>query len=200
MLRSTTRYRTPIAGGVLSPCQTVTVHFLLIQLLLGLLILLLKHLLLLILLLLRNLLLGDLLLLRHLLLLLLLVLLHRYILRRLLLLSLLQMLAFCLGLRRSLVLLLLGDILGVGLLILASRRRHRRGLPVAQIVFGVVEDLSGLVALGVGDTGVAGHDGRVVEKVEQTKTVTRKDDLLLGALDGGEEFGSVGFFEFLTGL
>lgn len=129
----------------------------------------------------------------------------RYLLGYLLLLCLLQMLTFRPRLRS------LEWLLSVLLLTLRRRRvasnilgvlvlRRRRGTPVTQIVFGIVEDLSGLVALCVRDTGVARDDGSVVEEVEQTETVAGEDDLLLGALDGGEELGCVGFFKLLTSL
>lgn len=74
------------------------------------------------------------------------------------------------------------------------------GLPVAEVVFGVVEDLAGLGAVGVGLALVSWNDGAVVQKLEETAAVAGQDDLLLGALDRGEEFGVVGFLELLTSL
>lgn len=59
------------------------------------------------------------------------------------------------------------------------------GLPVAEVVFGVVEDLAGLGAVGVGLALVAWHDGAVVQKLEEAAAVAGQDDLLLGALDRG---------------
>lgn len=46
-----------------------------------------------------------------------------------------------------------------------------------------------MVTLRIRDLRVTGDDGGVVEQVEQTQAVPGEDDLLLGALDGGEEFG-----------
>lgn len=74
------------------------------------------------------------------------------------------------------------------------------GPPVAEIVFRVVEDLASLCAALVGWADVAWYDGRVVEQLEETHAVAREDDLLLGALDGGEELGVVGFLQLLACL
>lgn len=74
------------------------------------------------------------------------------------------------------------------------------GLPVAEVVFGVVQDLAGLGAVGVGLALVTWHDGAVVQKLEEAAAVAGQDDLLLGALDRGEELGVVGLLELLTGL
>lgn len=74
------------------------------------------------------------------------------------------------------------------------------GLPVAEVVFGVVQDLAGLGAVGVGLALVSWDDGGTVQELEEAAAVAGQDDLLLGPLDGGEEFGVVGFLELLTGL
>ncbi len=59
--------------------------------------------------------------------------------------------------------------------------------PVAEVLFGVVQDLTGLVGVLEGGTGVAGDDGGVVEQIQEAATVAGEHDLLLGALDGGGE-------------
>lgn len=74
------------------------------------------------------------------------------------------------------------------------------GLPVAEVVFGIVQDLAGLGAVCVGLALVAWHDGAVIQKLEEAAAVAGQDDLLFGALDRGEEFCVVGFLELLTGL
>lgn len=45
------------------------------------------------------------------------------------------------------------------------------GLPVAEVVFGVVQDLAGLGAVGVGLALVAWHDGGVVQELEEAAAV-----------------------------
>lgn len=74
------------------------------------------------------------------------------------------------------------------------------GLPVAEVVFGVVEDLAGLGTVSVGLALVAWHDGTVIQKLEEAAAVAGQDDLLFSALNRGEELGVVGFLELLTGL
>lgn len=74
------------------------------------------------------------------------------------------------------------------------------GLPIAEIVFSVVQDLAGLGAVGVGLALVTWRDGGTVQELEDAAAVAGQDDLLLGPLDRGEEFGVVGFLELLTGL
>lgn len=74
------------------------------------------------------------------------------------------------------------------------------GLPVAQVVLGVVQDLAGLGALGVRVALVTGDDGSVVQEVQEAPAVARQDDLLLCPLDGGEELGIVGLLELLASL
>jgi hypothetical protein len=73
-------------------------------------------------------------------------------------------------------------------------------LPVAEVIFGVVQDLTGLGAVGVWLALVAWHYGGVVQELEEAAAVAGQDDLLLGTLDRGEEFGVVGFLELLAGL
>ena len=74
------------------------------------------------------------------------------------------------------------------------------GLPLAEVVLGVVEDLPGLAAVGVGLASVAGHDGGIVEQLEQALAVASEDDLLLGTLNGGGELGLVCLLELLASL
>ena len=47
---------------------------------------------------------------------------------------------------------------------------------------------------------VPGHDGGVVQQVEQATPVASEHDLLLGALDMSGEMDVVGFFKLLPGL
>ena len=72
--------------------------------------------------------------------------------------------------------------------------------PEAQIFFGVDEDLACLVAVFEGGSCIAGHDGSVVEEVEETAAVAGEKDLLFGAFDCRREVEVVGFFELLAGL
>ena len=87
----------------------------------------------------------------------------------------------------------------------AHRRRGARnglqvGLPVAQVILGVVEDLPSLRGVLKGRARVSRHDGGVVEEVQQAAAVAGKHDLLLGPLDGGGEVDVVCFLELLTSL
>lgn len=59
------------------------------------------------------------------------------------------------------------------------------GLPVSEVVFGVVEDLARLGAVGVGLALVTWHDGGAVQELEEAAAVAGQDDLLLGPLDRG---------------
>lgn len=74
------------------------------------------------------------------------------------------------------------------------------GLPVAEVVFGIIQDLAGLGAVCIWLAIVTRHDGTVVQELEEAAAVAGQDDLLLGALDRGEELGVVGFLQLLTGL
>jgi hypothetical protein len=67
-------------------------------------------------------------------------------------------------------------------------------LPVFQIVFSIIQNLTSLARMLEGGTDVARDNWCVVEEVQKTTTVASEDNLLLGALDGGGEFGGVGFF------
>jgi hypothetical protein len=48
--------------------------------------------------------------------------------------------------------------------------------------------------------GIARHNGGVIEKVKKASAMTCKDDLFLGAFDGGREMQIVCVLELLTGL
>lgn len=74
------------------------------------------------------------------------------------------------------------------------------GLPVAEVVLGVIENLAGLAGVVVLGLGVAGHNRGVVEKLEQAAAVLGQNNLLLGALNGGGKLGLVGFLELLASL
>lgn len=73
-------------------------------------------------------------------------------------------------------------------------------LPVAEIIFGVIQNLASLGAVGVGLALVAWHHGAVVQKLEETAAMAGQDDLLLSTLDRGNKFGVVGFLQLLAGL
>lgn len=44
------------------------------------------------------------------------------------------------------------------------------------------------------------NDRTVVQKLQETATVSGKNDLLFGSLDGGKKFSVVSFLELLAGL
>lgn len=74
------------------------------------------------------------------------------------------------------------------------------GLPVAEVVFGVVEDLARLGTVGVWLALITWNDGGAIQELKEAAAVASQDDLLLCPLDRGEEFGVVGFFELLASL
>ena len=104
--------------------------------------------------------------------------------------------------------LLLGDLLG--LLLWHEVAPHalalqlhivEAGRPVAKVLLGVIEHLACLGRVLEGRRpGVARHDGRVVEQVDEAARVARQHDLLLGPLDGGGRVDVVGLLELPAGL
>lgn len=72
------------------------------------------------------------------------------------------------------------------------------GLPLAQVVLGIVEDLAGLATVLVRGAGIAGNNRSVVEQLEQALAVAGEDNLLLGALNGGSKLGLKGLLELLA--
>lgn len=72
------------------------------------------------------------------------------------------------------------------------------GLPGAKVLLGHVEDFSCGFLLCEGSVGVAGHDGGVVEQVEQLAGVLGQQDLLLGALNVGGHLDVVGLLYLLA--
>ena len=73
-------------------------------------------------------------------------------------------------------------------------------LPVFQIIFRIVEDLTCLACVLERCANISRNNGGIIEEVEETTTVTGKDDLLLGALDGSCELGGISFLDLLTSL
>jgi hypothetical protein len=71
-------------------------------------------------------------------------------------------------------------------------------LPRPQTLFGVVQRLSRSLGVGIRWALLAGHDGRVVEQVDELARLGREQDLLLGALDDGCGVDVVGLFELLA--
>lgn len=98
-----------------------------------------------------------------------------------------------------LVLALEAEVLGLGLeslvLVLVGF-----GLPIANVVLGVAQDLTRLCTVLVGDTRVSGHDWGVVEELQEAAAMLGQDDLLLGSLNCGSELAGVRCLEFLTSL
>ena len=72
--------------------------------------------------------------------------------------------------------------------------------PVAEILFGIVEDLACLSAVLECWTRVTWNNWGIVKEVQETTPVTSEDDLLLGALNGGSELGSICLLKLLAGL
>lgn len=74
------------------------------------------------------------------------------------------------------------------------------GLPVLEVVLGIVQDLPGLRAVEIRPALFTWHDGAVVKELQEAAAVAGEDDLLLGALNGGEKLGVIGLLEFLASL
>ena len=74
------------------------------------------------------------------------------------------------------------------------------GRPLAQILFGVVEDLASLVYMFECRANISRHDGGIVQQVEETAAVAGKEDLFFGALNCGGEVQIICFLEFLSSL
>jgi len=75
-----------------------------------------------------------------------------------------------------------------------------RRLPCSQVLFRVVQYLARSLLFLECWVCVTGHDGSVVKEVQDATRVFGKQDLLLGALDGGGQVEVVGFLELLTRL
>lgn len=72
--------------------------------------------------------------------------------------------------------------------------------PVTEILFGIVEDLACLSAVLECWAGVTWDNWGIIKEVQETTAVTSEDDLLLSALNGGSELGSVCLLKLLAGL
>jgi hypothetical protein len=83
---------------------------------------------------------------------------------------------------------------------LATLRNNARvaRLPRSKTLLGIVQRLPCGFGVGVDWALFAGHDGRVVEQVDELAGLGCEQDLLLGALDDGRGVDVVGFLEFLA--
>ena len=72
--------------------------------------------------------------------------------------------------------------------------------PVTEILFSIVEDLACLSAVLKCWTGVTWNNWGIIKEVQETTAVASEDDLLLGALNGGSELGSICLLQLLAGL
>ena len=73
-------------------------------------------------------------------------------------------------------------------------------LPVAKLVFGVIEDLASMLAVCKFWVGVAWDYGCVVKEIDNPASLPGQNNLLLGALDRRREVDVVRFLELLTRL
>jgi excinuclease UvrABC helicase subunit UvrB len=73
-------------------------------------------------------------------------------------------------------------------------------LPVAEVILCVVEDLAGLVTVGIRGAGVTRDNRTIIEKMQEATTVLGENDLLLSALNSSSKFGLVCFLKLLAGL
>jgi hypothetical protein len=71
-------------------------------------------------------------------------------------------------------------------------------LPGPQALFCVVEGLPCQLGIVVGRTLLAGHNGRIVEQVDELSRLCREQDLLLGSLDDGGGVDVVSLLELLA--
>lgn len=72
-------------------------------------------------------------------------------------------------------------------------------LPRPQTLLCVVESLPCQLSVVVGWALLAGHDGRVVEQVDELSRLGREQDLFLGSLDYSGGVDVVGLLELLAG-
>jgi hypothetical protein len=73
-------------------------------------------------------------------------------------------------------------------------------LPSLEILFCICKDLSCISLVSKWLAGVTRYDWGVIEKVQETTTVSGQNDLLFGTLDGRSEMDIVGFLDLLTSL
>jgi hypothetical protein len=71
-------------------------------------------------------------------------------------------------------------------------------LPRSKTLLGIVQRLPCGFTVGVDRTLFAGHDGRVVEQVDELAGLRCEQDLLFGALDDGCGVDVIGFLELLA--
>ncbi len=74
------------------------------------------------------------------------------------------------------------------------------GLPILEIILGIVKNLTGLIDVLVGWSYVSRNNWCVIQEIEESAAVTSKDNLLFGAFDGCSEFSSVCLLQFLACL
>lgn len=73
-------------------------------------------------------------------------------------------------------------------------------LPVAQIVLGVVQNLTSLCTVVIRARLFTRNDGAVVQEMYQATAMAGQNDLLLGSFNRSKEFGVVCFLELLASL
>ena len=74
------------------------------------------------------------------------------------------------------------------------------GLPILEIIFGIIENLTGLVDVVVGWSNVSRNNWCIIEEVEESAAMTSKDNLLFGAFNSCSEFSSVCLLQLLACL
>ena len=74
------------------------------------------------------------------------------------------------------------------------------GRPVSQVLFSIIQDLTGLCRILKGWPSVTRHHRGVVKEADKPTSMTSKQDLFLGSLDGSSCMDVVGFFELLSRL
>lgn len=73
-------------------------------------------------------------------------------------------------------------------------------LPIFEIILSVVQNLTCLGTVTVGVAYLSRNHGTVVKQLKKATTVTGEDNLFLGSLDCGQEFGVICLFEFFPRL
>lgn len=71
--------------------------------------------------------------------------------------------------------------------------------PSPEVILGDVQNLSCSLGVRVSRVRISGHNGRVINEVEQLSCILGQKDLLLGTLDDGGSVSIVGLLELLTG-
>ena len=73
-------------------------------------------------------------------------------------------------------------------------------MPIPEIIFRIVEDLTGFIGVLVWVSSITRDNWGIIEEIEEATAVTGEDDLFFGTFDRCGELGCVCLLQFLPGL